>query len=79
MATKKVALVPAAKMTKTQIIKAMAEKLEADPKQIQSFFDALAEMADRADTRGRRVHRARPGQAGESGAQGAYGPQPCDR
>ena len=32
-------------MTKTQIEKAMAEKLEAEPKQIQSFFDALAEMA----------------------------------
>ena len=44
-AEKKVAPVPAAKMTKTQIIKAMAEKFEADPKQIQSFFDALAEMA----------------------------------
>jgi DNA-binding protein HU-beta len=34
-----------AKMTKTQIIKVMAEKLEVDTKQIQSFFDALAEMA----------------------------------
>ena len=44
-AAEKVAPVPPAKMTKTQIIKAMAEKLEADPKQIQSFFDALAEMA----------------------------------
>ena len=45
MATKKAVPVPVAKMTKTQIIKAMAEKLEADPKQIQLFFDALAEMA----------------------------------
>ena len=49
MATKKAAEkatpITAAKMTKTQIIKALAEKLEAEPKQIQSFFDALAEMA----------------------------------
>lgn len=49
MATKKAAekpaLAPAAKMTKTQIVRALAEKLEAEPKQIQSFLDALAEMA----------------------------------
>lgn len=37
--------VPVAKMTKTQIVKAMAEKLATEPKQIQSFFDALLEMA----------------------------------
>ena len=36
---------PVAKMTKTQIIKAMAEKLATERKQIQTFFDALAEMA----------------------------------
>ena len=34
-----------AKMTKTQIVKAMAEKLDVETKQIQSFFDALTEMA----------------------------------
>ena len=34
-----------AKMTKTQIVEAMAEKLATEPKQIQSFFDALLEMA----------------------------------
>ncbi len=49
MATKnsaeKVLPVKAAKMTKTQIVKGMAEKLDAEPKQIQSFFDALIEMA----------------------------------
>ncbi len=49
MATKKTTEeakpVPAAKMTKTQIVKAMAEKLETEPKQVQSFFDVLAEMA----------------------------------
>jgi DNA-binding protein HU-beta len=33
-----------AKMTKTQIVKAMAEKLEVETKQIQSFFDVLTEM-----------------------------------
>ena len=36
---------PTVKMTKTQIVKTLAEKLEAEPKQIQSFLDALAEMA----------------------------------
>ena len=36
---------PAAKMTKTQIVKALSEKLATEPKQIQSFLDALAEMA----------------------------------
>ena len=49
MATKKAAEKtvpgPTAKMTKTQIVKALAEKLESEPKQIQSFLDALAEMA----------------------------------
>ena len=49
MATKKAAEksapAPVAKMTKTQIVKAMAEKLESEPKQVQSFFDALTEMA----------------------------------
>ena len=34
-----------AKMTKTQIVKAMAEKLDVETKQIQSFFDAFTEMA----------------------------------
>ena len=36
---------PVTKMTKTQIVKAMAEKLGTETKQIQAFFDALAEMA----------------------------------
>ena len=36
---------PVAKMTRTQIVKAMAEKLATEPKQIQAFFDALLEMA----------------------------------
>jgi DNA-binding protein HU-beta len=44
-AGEKVASAPVAKMTKTQIVKAMAEKLEVETKQVQSFFDALAEMA----------------------------------
>lgn len=44
-AAEKTAPLPAPKMTKTQIVKALAEKLEAEPKQIQSFLDALAEMA----------------------------------
>lgn len=50
MATKKAAAekavsAPATKMTKTQIVKAMAEKLVVETKHVQSFFDALAEMA----------------------------------
>ena len=44
-AAEKAAPAPAAKMTKAQIVKALAEKLEAEPKKIQSFLDALAEMA----------------------------------
>ena len=44
-AAEKPAPVPVVKMTKTQIVKALAEKLEAEPKQVQSFFDALADMA----------------------------------
>ncbi len=44
-AVEKTVPTPAAKLTKTQIVKALAEKLEAEPKQIQSFLDALAEMA----------------------------------
>ena len=46
MATQKTTAPEAvAKMTKTQILKAMAEKLGTETKQVQSFFDALAEMA----------------------------------
>ncbi len=44
-AAEKTPSVPVAKMTKTQIIKAMAEKLEVEPKQVQSFFDVLTDMA----------------------------------
>jgi DNA-binding protein HU-beta len=44
-AAEKSAPTPVAKMTKTQIFKALAEKLATDPKQVQMFFDALAEMA----------------------------------
>ncbi len=36
---------PVAKMTKTQIIKTMAEKLDVQPKQVQAFFDLLVETA----------------------------------
>ncbi len=32
-------------MTKTQTVKAMAEKLDIAPKQIQAFFDLLVETA----------------------------------
>lgn len=51
MATKKAAEkaapapTPVAKMTKTQTVKALAEKLEIDGKQVQAFLDALLEMA----------------------------------
>ncbi len=51
MATKKAAAkevplpTPVAKMTKTQTVKVLAEKLEADGKQVQAFLDALLEMA----------------------------------
>lgn len=49
MATKKAAEpatpAPVAKMTKTQMVKALAEKLATDTKQVQSFLDALLEMA----------------------------------
>ena len=44
-AAEKTASTPVAKMTKTQTIKAMAEKLATEPKQVQAFLDALAEMA----------------------------------
>ena len=51
MATKKAAEkaapapTPVAKMTKTQTVKALAERLEIDGKQAQAFLDGLAEMA----------------------------------
>ncbi len=44
-AAEKTAAVPTAKMTKTQIIRAMAEKLGVTPKEIQAFFDVLVETA----------------------------------
>ena len=36
---------PVAKMTKTQIVRSMAERLEVSPKQIDGFFDLMVEMA----------------------------------
>jgi DNA-binding protein HU-beta len=36
---------PVAKMTKTQTVKALSEKLGLDSKQIQAFFDSLLELA----------------------------------
>ncbi len=49
MATKKAAQETAplstGKMTKTQIVKALAEKLNVQPKQVVSFFDAMTDMA----------------------------------
>ncbi len=49
MATKKAAETTtptkATKMTKTQTVKAMSEKLGLEPKQIQAFFDSLLELA----------------------------------
>ena len=36
---------PVAKMTKTQIVRSMAERLEISPKQIDGFFDLMVEMA----------------------------------
>ncbi|MGI4756443.1 MAG: HU family DNA-binding protein [Janthinobacterium lividum] len=44
-AAEKPATTPVSKMTKTQIVKALAEKLATEPKQVQAFFDALVEMA----------------------------------
>ena len=44
-AAEKPAPTPVSKMTKTQIVKALAEKLATEPKQVQKFFDGLAEMA----------------------------------
>lgn len=37
--------VPAAKMTKTQVIRYMAEQMEVPPKQVASFFTLLIETA----------------------------------
>ena len=36
---------PVAKMTKTQLIKLMSDKLPTEPKQVQAFFDLLVETA----------------------------------
>ena len=36
---------PVQKMTKTQVIRYMAEQMEAPPKQIAAFFDLLIETA----------------------------------
>ena len=36
---------PVVKMTKTQMIRSLGEKLNTDSKQVQTFLDALAEMA----------------------------------
>ena len=42
---------PVAKMTKTQIVRSMAERLEMPTKQIATFFDLMVELAV-AQTRG---------------------------
>ena len=37
--------IPAAKMTKTQVIRFMAEQMEVPPKQVASFFNLMIETA----------------------------------
>ena len=43
--TVRAAKLPATKMTKTQVIRHMAEQMELPPKQVAGFFDLLIEMA----------------------------------
>ena len=48
--TVRTAKLPATKMTKTQVIRYMAEQMEVPPKQVAGFFDLLIETAT-AETR----------------------------
>jgi DNA-binding protein HU-beta len=43
--TVRAAKLPATKMTKTQVIRHMAEQMEVPPKQVAGFFDLLIDMA----------------------------------
>ncbi len=70
---------PVQKMTKTQLIRYMAEQMEAPPKQIAAFFDLLIETATTHTRKNRRVHDSGPGQAGEGATCSPDGPQPGDR
>jgi DNA-binding protein HU-beta len=44
-AVKPAAKTPASKMTKTQVIRSMAETLQVPPKQVSAFFNVLLETA----------------------------------
>ncbi|MGI4827310.1 MAG: hypothetical protein ACRYFU_03840 [Janthinobacterium lividum] len=70
---------PIPKMTKTQVIREMAEQMDVSPKQIGAFFDLLIETATTQTRKGRRVHDSRSGQAREGSACSENGSQPGHR
>ena len=70
---------PATKMTKTQVIRYMAEQMEVPPKQVAGFFNSADRDRDGPDPEARRVHDPWLGQAGEGAACGPDRPQPGHR
>ena len=67
---------PVPKMTKTQVIRQMAEQLEVSPKQIGAFFDLLIEIATTETRKAGEFTIPGLGQAREGPTRSPYGPQP---
>ena len=66
----------AATMTKTALVRQLAEKLELTNKQVGGVSGSTGRHRDQGNKEEWRVCHSRARPAGEGGAQGAHGPQP---
>jgi len=66
-------------MTKTQLVRHLAEKLETNNKTASAFLENLADTAIKETKKEWRVRRPRPRPLGESASQGPCGTQSPDR
>ena len=69
----------AAGMTKTQLVRHIAEKHELSNKQVAALMESSRRSRDQRDQEERRIRSAGLGPPGEIGPQGAHRPQPADR
>ena len=66
-------------MTKTQLVRHMAEKVGTNNKTAAQFLEHLADTAIKETKKKRRVRDSWPGPLGKVQPQGPHGSQPPDR
>ncbi len=69
----------AAGMTKTALVRHLAEKLELNNKTAAAFLATLAEVAVKGNEEEWRIRSGRPGPLEKVAAQGSHGPQSANR